>query len=64
MAENCESCTHWDGDQFPQGVGRCRRYPPINHGYQTFEFDGNTDVRAWRWPVTRAVDKCGEYEAE
>jgi len=63
MAVLCGRCKHYAPKGYPAGTGACKRYPPVNHGYQTFEFDGNTDVRAWRRPVTRQTDTCGEGEA-
>ena len=61
---NCEHCVHWEPLQLEaqEHLGACRRYPPSAvPEYMAGQF--NEAARAWRHPIVRAVDGCGEWKA-
>jgi hypothetical protein len=49
----CNECQHWKPMDDP-ARGYCRRYPPAH--------DPNVkDGASWLWPITSAIDSCGEW---
>lgn len=66
MKEQCRACRFWTGGYredepgfvVPEYVsGDCRRPAPVRGG------EGYPDYGKAKWPVTKAVDGCGEFAA-
>lgn len=54
----CSSCKHWS-NQASADKGECRRHAPQT---LVFTIDAETKFES-RFPVTKAADWCGEFEA-
>ena len=48
----CKSCRYWQQSE-KSGFGDCRVHAPSL---------GSEDSAAW-WPITRAIDWCGDHDA-
>jgi hypothetical protein len=54
--EVCSACKHWNNKSADEG--ECRRYSPQA---LVFVVDDETKYET-RFPVTQAIDWCGEFE--
>lgn len=62
MTETCETCRFWDDvtTSNPGVFGYCRRNPPLAYG-QVHAMNTYIEPTAGTWPVTAAIDWCGEF---
>jgi hypothetical protein len=54
----CSACKHWSHEASAQ-QGECRRHAPQT---LVFTLDDKTQFES-RFPLTNAIDWCGEFEA-
>ena len=58
MTGRCETCRFWRRVKHPEPMGTCRTRPPVALAA------GNPNAPSgWGWPVTKAEDWCGKYQA-
>jgi hypothetical protein len=68
MDKECSNCAYWDwqGGEFKnEGIGRCRRYPPVLMAGLLKKFDSvynDNIVNFFTYPMTVDSDTCGEWK--
>lgn len=60
MPNPCSSCTMWTPTTDPN-VGECRRYAPTPASAAVLPYPTAETRQRASWPLTFAVDGCGEH---
>lgn len=62
IQQRCSRCFFWE--EYDDGLGLCRRYPPVMNVLADAEKHGEGDLWSWVYPVVREDDSCGEFQLE